>query len=109
MLINLLVISDTVEVNPGQNTLKEKKLSFAFSNLDSLPARDYARIPFIEAFQHSYAFYMFGVCESMLNSIISNKDIVIDGFAPDPFRSDKNVNIRNGGVCLYFKENLSIK
>ena len=52
---------------------------------------------------------MLGVCEFMLNSITSNADIFIDGFSPDPFRADKNVDIRNGGACLYFKEHLSIK
>ena len=109
VLQSLLLISGTVEVNPGPNNTKEKKLSFAVWNLDSLPARDFARIPLIEAFQNTYDFDMLGVCESMLNSTISNEDIFIDGFSPDPFRADKNLNIRNGGVCLYFKEHLSIK
>ena len=31
------------------------------------------------------------------------------GFSPEPFRADKPENIRNGGVGLYFKENLPIK
>ena len=44
-----------------------------------------------------------------MNNDISNDDILIRGFSPDPFRADKPVNIRNGGVCLYFKENLPIK
>ena len=52
---------------------------------------------------------MFGVCESMLTSNILNKDIYINGFSPEPFRSDKGLNTRNGGVCLCFKESLPIK
>ena len=52
---------------------------------------------------------MFGVCESMLTSYILNEDIYINGFSPEPFRSDKGLNTRNGGVCLYFKESLPIK
>ena len=52
---------------------------------------------------------MFGVCESMLTKNISNQDILINGFSPDPFRSDKDSDTRNGGVCLYFKEFLPIK
>ena len=45
---------------------------------------------------------MFGVCESRLNKNIPNddNDIFITGFS----RGDKSENIRNGGVCLYFKE-----
>ena len=52
---------------------------------------------------------MFGVCESMLTENISNEDIFIIGFSPDPIRSDKSLDTRNGGVCLYFKESLPVK
>ena len=34
---------------------------------------------------------------------------MVCGFSPDPFRADKPDDTRNGGVCLYFKENLPIK
>ena len=61
-----LIISGEVEVNPGPVT-KKTKLSFAVWNLDSLPARDFARIPLIESFQATYEFDIFGVCESLLN------------------------------------------
>ena len=77
--------------------------------MDSLPARDFARIPLIESLQASYDFDMFGVCESMLTKNISNEDTFINGFSPDPFMSDKDSDTRNGGVCLYFKESLPIK
>ena len=52
---------------------------------------------------------MFGVCETMLSGNISNEEIFINGFSPDPFRNDKASNIRNGGVCLFYKESLPIK
>ena len=71
--------------------------------------REYARIPLIETFQATYDFDIFAICESSLNNSISDQDILINGFSPDPFRTDKPVNSRNGGVCLYFKENLPIK
>ena len=45
----------------------------------------------------------------MLNENISNEDIFINCFSPDPLRSDKSSTTRNGGVCLYFKESLPIK
>ena len=49
------------------------------------------------------------MCESSLRPDIPNEDICIGGFSPEPFRSDKPINTRNGGVCLYYKENLPIK
>ena len=46
---------------------------------------------------------------AFLNMDIPNVDIFINGFLGDPFRSDKPENMRNGGVCLYFKEHSPIK
>ena len=86
----------------------KKNISFTVWNLDSLPARDFARIPLIESFYTTYDFDMFGMCESMLTNKISNHDILINGFSPDTFRSDKDFNTKNRGDCLYFKESLPI-
>ena len=102
----ILLIIAGVEQNPGPAS---KNLSFAVWNLDSLPARDFARIPLIESLQAEYKFDIFGICESALTADITNNDILIDGFSPDPIRDDKADNTRNGGVCLYFRENLPIK
>ena len=55
----LLVISGSVEVNPGPTNPKLKNLSFAVFNLDSLPAREFTRIPLIESFQSTYDFDIF--------------------------------------------------
>ena len=48
VLLALLVTSGSVHVNPGPPSTV-KKLSFAIWNLDSLPARNFARIPLIES------------------------------------------------------------
>ena len=109
VLISLLIISGSVEINPGPENEHKNHLSFAVWNLDSIPAREYARIPLIEALQATYNFDLFGACESSLSPDISNEDIYIGGFSAEPFRSDKPANTRNGGVCLYYKENLPIK
>ena len=89
--------------------MSKHNFSFVVWNLDSLPARDFARIPLTESLQAPYDFDMFGVCESMLTKNISSEDIFINDFSPDPLRSEKDSDTRNGGVCLYFKEPLPIK
>ena len=38
-----------------------------------------------------------------------NDKIFIHVFSPDPFRADKPLYAHNGGVCLYYKENISLK
>jgi hypothetical protein len=57
----LLVLSVTVELNPGPVKSKKSNFSFAVWNLDSIPAREYARIPLIETFQSTYNVDIFGV------------------------------------------------
>ena len=106
-VLDMLLIMAGIEKNPGPNVIKN--LSFAVWNLDSLPARDYARIPLIESFQATYKFDVFGICESALTAEIANENILIEGFSPDPIRADKADDTRNGGVCLYFREDLPIK
>ena len=93
----------------GVSSSSKKKLSFTVWNLDSLPARDYAIIPLLESFQAEYKFDLLGVCESALTASIPNNSILIDGFSPGPLRADKVDNTRNGGVCLYYREDLPIK
>ena len=107
IVISTLLVLAGIEVNPGPTP--QRKLSFAVWNLDSLPARDFARIPLIEAFQAEHHLDFFGICETALTSDITNESIFIDGFSPDPIRADKADDTRNGGVCLYFRENLPVK
>ena len=109
IVLHILLIISGIEVNPGPVLSKKTKLPFAVWNLDSIPARDFARIPLIETFQATYDFDLFGVCESLLNKYIAKDDISMNGFSPEPLRADKPGNVRNGGVCLYFKEHLLIK
>ena len=71
----LMMISGTVHTNPGSVDLTKTNLSIAVWNVNSIPARDYARIPLIESFQVTYDFDIFGVCESLLNKDIHNADL----------------------------------
>ena len=78
-------------------------------NLDSLPTRDYSRIPVIESLQAVHDFDLCDICESSRNESISNDNLNIHGFSPEPLRADKSLTSHNGGVCLYFKENIPLK
>ena len=69
--------------------------------------RDYADIPLFESFQAEYRFDMFSA--SKITSKISDASIFIEGVSPDPIRADKADDTRNGGVCVYFCEDLPIK
>ena len=83
---------------------KNSNLSFGVWYLDSIPARDYARIPLIKTLQATYNFDIFGICESSLTGNISNDDIFISGFSPQTFRSDKPALSRNGVFVYIIKK-----
>ena len=77
-------------------------------NLDSIPTRNFSRLPQIVCFQSVYNFYILGVCESSLTNPITNAFIKLSGFSPLPYRFDKQDNVHNVGVCIYYNENLPI-
>ena len=107
LIIKILLLRAGIEPNPGPIP---RKLNFAFWNLDSLLARDGHKISVIEGLNSNYKFDIFGVVESYLNKDILDEKIQIKGFAPAPFRADSTSTDRpQGGVCLYFDENLPIK
>ena len=54
-------------------------------------------------------FWKHRILHTVLTVGILNEDIFVDGYSPDILRADKPSSIRNGGVCLYYKESLPIK
>ena len=109
VILMLVISSGSVKTNPGPNTNSQNRLSFAMWNLDSLPSRDYSRIPVVESLQAVHNFDIFAVCKSSLNELIPDESVSIHGFTPASFRADKCLTAHNGAVCLYFKESLPIK
>ena len=61
-------------------------------------------------FKVSTNFDILGISESWLNDTISNKDVQIHGFSPDPLRADcsQTNDHPRGGVCVYFKDHIPI-
>ena len=93
--------------NPGPNNCN---LKFFHWNFDSITARDNTKISLIEACNSVFSYDLTAISDTRLDPSISNEDIQIERFSCDVFRSDHPSNTRNpGGVCLYYKENLSVK
>ena len=75
IVLQILLIISGIEVDPSPVLSKKTKLSFAVWNLDSIPARDFAKIPLIKKFQATYDFNLFGVSEALLNNDNTKDDI----------------------------------
>ena len=104
----LLLIAGDVHPNPGP---QNGKLRFGHWNLNSLLAREKAKIPLIEALQAVENFDILGISETFLNKNTDPNDLEIHGFAKDPIRADcpGASDHPKGGVCLFYREHLPIK
>ena len=104
--ILLLIVGD-VETNPGPQ--QQICLRFFHWNLNSICDRGHIKILLIEAYNSVRKFDVIALSETMLDDMISNEDVHIEGFSSEVYRSDHPSNTKTGGVCLYFREGLAIK
>ena len=107
-----LILSGDIHVNPGPTNPHTMcgRFKFGHWNVNSLLARNKAKIPLIEALQSIHNFDLFAISESFLNLNTNISDLKIHGFSPVPLRNDCNrANIHpQGGVCLYYKEHVPL-
>jgi len=103
----LLYLAGDIHPNPGP---LHGKLKFGHWNLNSILTRNKSKISLIEALQATESFDIFAVSESFLNINTVKDDLEMHGFAKDPIRADCPAanNHPQGGVCLYYRENLPL-
>ena len=95
-----------IHPKPGQF---DNSLKFCHWNLNGVCAPDKIKIPLLEAYNSIFHYDLIALSETNLNETVKNEDIIIDGFSTEIFRSDHPSGDEQGGVCVYFKENLPIK
>ena len=84
-------------------------LKFCHWNLDSIAVNDFIKIPLIEAYNPVYNYDLNSLSETYLDNSITNKTISLTGLSKEIFRCDHSDNLKRGGVCLFYKDNLTIK
>ena len=96
---------EDTEVNPGP---KFPSLTFYHWNLNGLTAHDNIKISLNQANVTQYNCDIICLSETFLNSSIQNDDdrIKIDGY--NLIRSDHPSDSKKGGVCIYYKEHISL-
>ena len=97
------------DIHPNPGRRDTRSLKFFPWNLNILSARGQIKIPLIEAYDSLYKYDIITIFEAMLDQSETNNDTSIDGFSKEIYRSDHPRNTKIGGVCLYFREGLSIK
>lgn len=103
----LLLLSWDIELNPGPRE-RDNTLSVCHWNLNSVWVDDFSKIAQISAFLNVHRFDIFCLSETFLDSSIQDDDqrLAIAGYSLH--RCDHPSNSRRGGVCIYFKDHLSL-
>ena len=102
---NLLMQCGDIEVNPGP---KYSSLTFCHWNLNDVTAHDNIKILVLQAYVTQYSCGIICISETFLNSSIQNDEdrIKIDGY--NLIRSGNPSDSKKGGVCIYYKEHISL-
>ena len=103
----VLLIRGDVHPHPGPS--HGNSLKFCHWNLDSIVVNYFIKIPLIEAYNSVYNYDLFALSETYLDSSITNETISLTGFSKEIFRCDDPDDVKRGGVCLFYKDNLAIK
>ena len=87
---------------------RDNTLSICHWNLNSVWVDDFSKIAQIFAFLNVHKFDIFCLSETFLDSSIQDDDqgLAIDGYSL--CMCDHPSNSRRGGVCIYFKDYLSL-
>ena len=104
VLILLLKHGD-IEINPGP----KKKLSKCFScchwNVNSILAHN--KLSLLTAYNSALNYDLICLTETYLNSTVDPNNLLINGYKL--VRADHPDDVKRGGVCLYYRENLTLQ
>ena len=96
-----------IELNPGPRKLKENIFSIRHWNLNSITAHNFSTLTQLKAYISTYKQDFICLSETYLDSSIPDNLIDIKGY--NSVRADHPDNIKRGGVCIYYKEYLSVR
>ena len=103
---SLLLLSGDIEKNPGPKS--NTNLKVCHWNLNSLQSHNFAKVSSLKTYNALYKYDIICLSETFLDSSISSNDpsLLLDGYTL--IRADHPMNVKKGGVCIYFKETLPL-
>ena len=96
-----------VEINPGPKKKEARFFSCFHGNVNSILAHN--KLSLLEAYNTIHKYDILCISETYLDSSVSVDDSTLSLPGYNLARSDHPSNIKRGGVCLYYKENLSLR
>ena len=103
----ILILSGDIETNPGPN--EKNDLSVCFWNVNSISAYNFEKLSLLQGYNCIHKFDIICLAETYLDSSFANDDLnlTIDGY--NIIRADNPLDVKRGGVCIFYKETLPIK
>ena len=103
----LLLKHGDVEINPGPKKKETTFFSCLHRNINSILAHN--KLTLLQAYNTIHQYDILCISETYLDSFISNDDTPLSLPGYNLARSDHPGNVKRGGVCLYYKEKLSLR
>ena len=102
-------ISGDIEKNPGAKPNLCQSFSVCHWNLNSISAHNFLKLSLLRAYTTAHNFDVICLSETYLDSSILHDDnnLQIPGY--NLYRKDHPLNIKRGGVCIYYKISLPLK
>ena len=92
---------------PRSKKRKKNSLSVCHWNLNSLSAHNFSKLTQLKAYNAIYKHDFICLSETYLDSSIPDNILDLEGYRL--VRADHPNNIKRGGVCIYYKESLSVR
>ena len=101
--------SGNIEKNPRPKANSYQSFSICHWNLHSITAHNFLKVSLLRAYTTVHSFDVICLSETYLDSSISHDDnnLQIPGY--NSYRVDHPLNIKRGGVCIYYKISLPLK
>ena len=101
--------SGDIEKNPGPKPKSYQRFSICHWHLNSITAHNFLKVSLLRAYITVHSFDVICLSETYLDSSISQDDnnLQIPGY--NLYWVDHPLNIKRGGVCIYYKISLSLK
>ena len=103
----LLLKHGDVEINLGPKKKETRFFSCLHWNINSILAHN--KLTVLEAYNTINQYDILCISETYLDSSISNYDTTLSLPGYNLAGSDHPGNVKRGGVCLYYKEKLSLR
>ena len=109
VLYLLLLKHEDKERNPGLQIGQSKNISCCHWSVNSLAAKNLSEIYQLEAYNSLYNHDFICMCETYFDSSVLNGDTSFHIDEHKITRADHPSNTKKGGVCIYYKESLSVR